>query len=170
LLRKQLASFSHKKSKLRSKNHTSYANLNIIISMNFQQLFLVLLLASVSQQAQGSLRGHLQESFGTVQAAAFSMEERIVHGMQHMNLRLQQQHPAQPSTIITATDLLSREQDSACYDCCCDRDVICGARGKSQATCRVQNACGNGGDAESVCASKDYQCPEYDCDMANDLW
>jgi hypothetical protein len=52
-----------------------------------------------------------------------------------------------------------------CYDCCCDRDVICNINGKSDATC-LDSECEDG----ATCTSKGYTCPSYDCNAASDMW
>jgi hypothetical protein len=53
----------------------------------------------------------------------------------------------------------------ACYDCCCDRDVVCMTNSKSEATCE-DKGCGDG----VTCASRKYTCPSYDCDHASEMW
>jgi hypothetical protein len=70
------------------------------------------------------------------------------------------------ASTIQATIFDSDIGDSdACYNCCCDRDVVCKTHGKSDATCQ-DNACGD----ETTCSSEGYTCPSYDCDAAGDLW
>ncbi|KAG7362060.1 hypothetical protein IV203_025726 [Nitzschia inconspicua] len=56
--------------------------------------------------------------------------------------------------------------DDACYDCCCDRNVVCNSpHGKSEATCH-RNACKDG----ATCQSKGYTCPSYNCEDVETMW
>jgi hypothetical protein len=67
-------------------------------------------------------------------------------------------------TVLSTIFDLENDND-ACYDCCCDRDVVCNTNGKSEETCQ-NNACNDG----ATCASKGYACPSYDCDAAKEMW
>ncbi|KAG7362061.1 hypothetical protein IV203_025727 [Nitzschia inconspicua] len=84
--------------------------------------------------------------------------------------KIQQQEPAAKSRpTLTGTRLFAtlfdvdndeNSDDDACYNCCCDRNVVCNSpHGKSEATCH-RNACNNG----ATCQSKGYTCPSYNCE------
>jgi hypothetical protein len=68
------------------------------------------------------------------------------------------------ATIFDNNNIDNGDSD-ACYDCCCDRDVVCMINSKSEATCE-DNGCGDG----ATCASREYTCPSYDCDHASEMW
>ena len=140
-------------------------------------LLLAVVLVSLSLEAQASLRGHLQESFGVVRNAASSVEERIVQRGQQ--LRQSQEHKAGNDVAKETTrnqhlpEFLTEEQDAVCYDCCCDRDVVCGKSSqdaKPQAMCWFKCRAAERDDDQQLCASRNYVCPQYDCDTAADLW
>jgi hypothetical protein len=70
------------------------------------------------------------------------------------------------TVLATLFDFVNEDNnDDACYNCCCDRDVVCNTHGKSEAIC-TENGCHDG----ATCDSKGYACPSFDCDAASDLW
>ncbi|KAG7370167.1 hypothetical protein IV203_027913 [Nitzschia inconspicua] len=62
--------------------------------------------------------------------------------------------------FATIFDVENENSDEKCYNCCCDRDVVCNSHGKSEATCQ-KNDCIDG----VTCESKGYTCPSYDCEV-----
>ncbi|KAG7370226.1 hypothetical protein IV203_027972 [Nitzschia inconspicua] len=125
-----------------------------------------LLILASSHDSEARLIGTRRWSTSNEVSSAATNNAEAVPAMSKDNDTMPGQRPENKS-ILTGTlfatffNVEDENSDDECYDCCCDRDVVCNAHGKSEATCQ-ENGCNNG----ATCESKGYTCPSYDCETS----